>query len=313
VRRGATAAFVSRPLIAALVVVFSGCDFTIPTFFAPPDAGSPATDAGADDAGTSADAGSVIDAGQPDRDAGAPRCTFSSGSVNCPPVITPVMSRDVYWQSPSSPPPAAGFPAIIIYQGSFFSPAVTWNEVPSTTLFGGFEQARLQAMLLEAGFTVIAPSALAGVAWQTNSGLPWDATSDKPFIDALLDGVRDGTFGPVDVSRLYAAGISSGGYMTSRMAVSYPGVFRALVIHSGSYATCVGVVCVLPASLPAQHPPTRFLHGRADLTVPLFTAESYQQRLTSEGFEADLVIDDAAGHEWLSVSPERTLEWVQTH
>lgn len=69
----------------------------------------------------------------------------------------------------------------------------------------------------------------------------------------------------------------------------------------------------MPATLPAQHPPTRFLHGRADLTVPLYTAEAYQQALTAAGFESDLVIDDAAGHEWLSTSPERILEWVQTH
>lgn len=75
----------------------------------------------------------------------------------------------------------------------------------------------------------------------------------------------------------------------------------------------MGVACVLPASMPAQHPPTRFLHGRGDLTVPVFTAEAYQQRLTAEGFEADLIIDDAAGHEWLRVAPLRILEWVQSH
>jgi dienelactone hydrolase len=255
----------------------------------------------------------TADAGQVDLDAGASRCTVSDTTVNCPPIITSLLGRDVYWQTPSSPAPAAGYPAVIVYQGSFFPPSATWGEVPTSTLFGGFQQARMQALLLEKGFTVIAPSALGGVAWQTNSGLAWDSSSDKTFIDALLDGMRTGTFGPVDLSHLYATGISSGGYMTSRMAVSYPGVFRALAIQSGSYATCAGIACVLPASLPAQHPPTRFLHGRADLTVPLSTAEAYQQALVAQGFEADLVIDDAAGHEWLTVSPERILEWFQGH
>ena len=40
--------------------------------------------------------------------------------------------------------------------------------------------------------------------------------------------------GPLDPSRLLAIGVSSGGYMTSRMAVSYPGKFRALAIAAGA-------------------------------------------------------------------------------
>ncbi len=304
-----------RLLIAVLVVV-TGCGVAPAVVNPGVDSGTPVTDAGStttSDAGTTTDAGTMPDAGVIEIDAGVPRCTFSDGKVNCPPVITPVLSRDVYWQSPSGPAPAAGFPAIIVYQGSFFAPASTWNEVSGATLFGGFQQARMQALLLEHGYTVIAPSAIGGLAWQTNSGLPWDSTSDKTFIDALLEGMRAGTFGPIDLTHLYATGISSGGYMTSRMAVSYPGVFRALIIHSGSYANCSGVACFVPTTMPAQHPPTRFLHGRADLTVPLYTAEAYKQRLEAQGFETDIVIDDAAGHEWLSTSPERILEWLQAH
>ena len=296
------------------VAFLAGCGVTTP--IAVTDAGSTLpVDAGSTgpmDAGS--DAGmTLVDAGVVDTDAGVPRCSFYDSKVNCPPVITPLLGRDVYWQFPSSPAPDGGFPAVIIYQGSLFAPASAWGEVPSSAVFGGFHQARLHALLLEHGFTVITPSALGGIAWQTNSGLPWDTTSDKTFIDGLLDALRTGTFGPVNMSRLYASGISSGGYMTSRMAVSYPGVFRALVIHSGSYATCAGVACFLPATLPAQHPPTRFLHGRSDFTVPLYTAEQYEQALVAQSFEADIFIDDAAGHEWLSLAPEKILEWFQAH
>lgn len=299
-----------------LVVVLAGCGASPPGVGSSGDSGALSSDAGGTsgfDGGNGADAGLVVDAGHVDTDAGLPRCTFADSKVNCPPLITPLLGRDVYWQSPSSPAPAAGFPAVIVYQGSFSAPSSTWGEVPSSAPYGGFQQARLQALLLERGFTVIAPPAIGGLAWQTNSGLAWDSTNDKPFIDGLLEAMRTGTFGPVDLTHLYATGISSGGYMTSRMAVSYPGVFRALAIHSGSYATCAGVACVVPATMPALHPPTRFLHGRADLTVPLYTAEAYQQALVAQGFEADLIIDDAAGHEWLSSSPERILEWFQGH
>lgn len=248
---------------------------------------------------------------------GTSRCTVTAAAITCAHESTsfPVngLTRDVYWQTPTTAAPAAGFPAVVVYQGSFFGPATTWTDVASDTPFGGYHQARLQAVLLDAGFVVIAPFAAAGLAWQTNSGLPWSATSDQPFIDDLLQAVRDGTFGPVDTTRLYATGISSGGYMTSRMAVSYPGVFRALAIHSGSYATCAGAICQVPATLPADHPPTRFLHGRADVTVPLSTAEPYQAKLVMQGVSADLIIDDAAGHEWLATSPEQILAWFTTH
>lgn len=305
---------VSRLFVVALVVVLAGCGSPTPVVAGGVDSGAAGSDAGAGvDAGAVIDAGSIVDAGPGVVDAGVPRCSFYDSKVNCPPIITPLLGRDVYWQFPSSPAPAAGFPAVVIYQGSFFAPSGAWGEVPSSALFNGFQQARLHALLLEHGFTVITPSAAGGVAWQTNSGLSWDSTSDKTFIDGMLAGMRTGTFGPIDMTHLFAAGISSGGYMTSRMAVSYPGVFRALIIHSGSYATCAGFVCVLPTMLPARHPPTRFLHGRGDLTVPLYTAEAYEQALTAQGFETDMVIDDAAGHEWLSIAPERILEWVQAH
>ena len=36
-------------------------------------------------------------------------------------------------------------------------------------------------------------------------------------------------------------------------------------------------------------------------------------KLVAQGFTADIIIDDATGHEWLSTSPERILEWVQSH
>lgn len=261
-----------------------------------------------DDAGVS---------GEQDSGVLAPRCTVTADAVTCVPRITAqavnAVTRDVYWQTPVGDAPDAGFPVVILYQGSFFGPTATWGTAKSDLPFGGYEQARLQALLLEHGFTVISPSAVIGLAWQTNSGVPWALTTDRPFIDGLLASIANGEYGPADLSRLYATGISSGGYMTSRMALSYPGRFRALAIQSGSWATCVGVVCVLPGMLPADHPPTRFLHGRDDVTVPLSTAETYHQQLQHEGFESDLIIAEGIGHAWLPESPEKIVEWFEAH
>jgi pimeloyl-ACP methyl ester carboxylesterase len=262
------------------------------------------------DGGAGSDGGSLTDV-----DGGA-RCTVTTDLVHCSfnrTAFTGGVTRDVYWQTPSSPAPAGGYPVVLLYQGSFFGPSNSWGDVPSSQPFGGYYQAKLQATLLAHGFTVIAPSAASGLAWQTNLTLDWNTTEDKPFIDALLAAIGRGDFGPADPTHFFATGISSGGYMTSRMALSYQGVFRALAIESASWATCGGALCVLPSTLPPMHPPTLFLHGRLDLTVPLVTAQAYESWLTTGGISTDLIIDDTAGHQWLSVAPERVTQWFETH
>jgi predicted esterase len=107
-------------------------------------------------------------------------------------------------------------------------------------------------------------------------------------------------------------GISSGGFMTSRMAVSYPGRFRALADHSGSYATCSDV-CTVPTPLPANHPPTLFLHGDTDLVVPITAIQPYIDALNAEGFETQLVTDAVAGHQWLSEAVQAIPAWFDSH
>lgn len=301
-------------LVTCLLLAACGATPSVPD----EDAGTTVDAGEVRDAGHEPDAGETLDAGvTPPTDAGTPRCTVTADAVTCPAVITNLTagtaSRDVYWQTPTTPAPDAGYPVVVIYQGSFFGPSTTWGTVSSSTPFGGYQQARLQALLLEHGFVVIAPSAAVGLAWQTNMGVPWDLTTDQPFIDALFAGMARGDFGPLDASRWYATGISSGGYMTSRMALSYAGRFRALAVQSASWATCAGPVCVLPLSLPADHPPTLLLHGEDDLTVPLFTAERYYERLRDDGFVTELVVDDNASHEWLPVAPERVTAWFEAH
>lgn len=106
-------------------------------------------------------------------------------------------------------------------------------------------------------------------------------------------------------------GISSGGFMTSRMAVSYAGAFRALVIASGSYATC-SATCEVP-DLPAGHPPTLFLHGDADNVVKLSTMTPYRDKLTAAGHSVETVIRAGAGHEWLPEGKTAIPMWFDAY
>ncbi len=246
-------------------------------------------------------------------------CSHTDASAICHgPMVTvsdSAESRAVYWAAPATPAPAAGRPAVILYQGTGFGPAVTWNvQVPVTAAFGGYYQLLVISSLLDQGFTVIQPAAQGGTAWTTNSPLYPDYTTspDGVFIPKLLAAIDSGTFGPVDKIRLYATGISSGGYMTSRMAVSYPGKFRALAIESGSYATCLGPICTV-GPIPASHPPTLFLHGEADTIVPISTARTYYDDLVDAGVETKFVEDPDAGHQWLSSAPADVADWFAHH
>jgi predicted esterase len=128
-------------------------------------------------------------------------------------------------------------------------------------------------------------------------------------MQAILSNLAAGSFGPCDGTRLYATGLSSGGYMTSRMAVSYPGRFKALAIQSASYATCGGAICTVPEMLPPNHPPTLFLHGQLDDVVPISTMFPYRDKLTSEGRRVDTVIDASAGHAWIAAAPPAVRAW----
>jgi poly(3-hydroxyoctanoate) depolymerase len=201
----------------------------------------------------------------------------------------------------------------LIYQGSFF-PLDDFSYT-SNQPFGGYYEGKLVRALLDHGYAVIAPSAPADLFWQTNiPGLAqaYELSTDYDFLGNVLDAIGSGHFGPLNVQRQYATGISSGGYNSSRMAVSFPGKFRALAIQSGSYATCAGPLCVVP-ELPADHPPTLFLHGFVDIAVPWWSMDLYYDRLLYQGIETQRYTEPLGGHEWFAASPGKILAWFNAH
>jgi dienelactone hydrolase len=244
---------------------------------------------------------------------------YRSGKIECSHETTripssAVSSREVIYQTPVGTPPAGGWPVVIVYQGSFFA---LDDFVYYSWKWGGrlYNEGKLIMTLLDNGYAVIAPSAPADLFWQTNiPGLAqnYEQTTDYTMITNLLQAIEDGHFGPLNPDRQYATGISSGGYNTSRMAVSFPGEFKALAIHSGSYATCSGPVCSVPW-LPADHPPTTFVHGWLDVTVPWWTMDLYYDQLRYQGIETSRRTDPTGAHEWLEVAPRHILNWFNEH
>jgi len=230
-------------------------------------------------------------------------------------VTTSMGVRNVHVALPQGAPPSTGWPVVFAFQGSWF-PAHLWFVSDTSLPFGGVHQGVVTRRLLDAGFAVVAPETRGGglTYWETNQPYAmhdWARSDDHQMMLALFDAVRAGDYGPLDDDRLFAMGVSSGGYMTSRMAVSYPGRFRRLAIMSASYATCGGPVCNLPDVVPPRHPPTMFLHGERDTVVPPQSMQLYARWLAAHDVVVEEVRDAAAGHGWIRAAPDAIVRFFK--
>jgi hypothetical protein len=191
----------------------------------------PAGDGGAPGLDAPIDAAARADGGP-----AASRCTVTEARVECPHEtlivrlgVTAATDREIHHQVPLGTPPTGGFPVVVAFQGSLFSAELFWIGERSGP-FGMYEQALVVARLLEEGFAVLTPEAHleGGTFWDTNVppfSVLWETSNDHRLMLEIFARIEDGDFGPLDATSLFATGISSGGYMTSRMAVSYPGRF----------------------------------------------------------------------------------------
>jgi poly(3-hydroxybutyrate) depolymerase len=280
------------------------------------ESGTPVEDAGDSGLAQGDDAaGGDASTGQPDGATGS-RCVITSTQATCQNEQTTIDGRPVAYETPLGTAPAAGWPAVVYFQGSLV-PGTDAFAASSTAAFDQYDLTRTVAALLADGYALIAPDAAEDgtTYWDTNIppySTSWSGCPDDMLMQDLFAAIAAGSFGPIDAARLYAMGISSGGFMTSRMAVSYQGKFRALADHSGSYATCSDT-CTVPTPLPSDHPPTLFLHGDLDVVVPLSAIQPYLDALTAEGHEAQLVTDADAGHQWLPEGPQVIPAWFDSH
>ncbi len=72
-------------------------------------------------------------------------------------------------------------------------------------------------------------------------------------------------------------------------------------------------MCSLPATLPADHPPTLFLHGELDNIVPISTMWPYEMELVNQGISTSTEIDPDAGHQWLTAGVARIPAWFDSN
>jgi len=246
-------------------------------------------------------------------------CSHGEGTHACPfesveiEVASDLSVRTVYYQLPNGTPPASGWPVVFLFQGSY-RPALGFFESSDAEPFNEAVQVLLTERLLSEGFAVIAPETRFNglYFWDTNVAPyneAWSLAPDADLIEELFARVEDGGFGALDPSLFFAAGLSSGGYLSSRMAVSYPDQFTAIAVQSAGYASCAGAWCPVELEIPENHPPALLLHGTEDAIAPVQQAEAYADALAEAGIAWAWVEDPELGHAWLWDAPDQIVPW----
>ncbi len=238
------------------------------------------------------------------------------------------IARGVRYQVPDGPTPPDGWPVAFLFNGTTPADLNPFDLSPTDRLIGGafgadyFPQIIHELLDDPAGtgtrYAVIAPeppqTALAVEFWHTNAVFPYSISCDYDFFPDLFSEIKRGRYGSssqFDMDNRYGFGISSGGYNTSRMAVTFnhdrawyqscsqwcnEDTWQALGVIAASYATCTGPLCWVPNSLPSNHPPTKFWHGTADNIVPISTAIDYHDELVDDGTMTEFTTH-GGGHE----------------
>lgn len=239
-------------------------------------------------------------------------------TAHIPDGLFPGHTRQVHWQVPQGKPPRGGWPVIFLSQGSLL-PGRTFFFGREGAQLGEIHQVRTTQKMLDNGVAVVAPETLADghLFWNTN--IPawahaYHLSPDFRLFQNIFRAMEEGRLGPMRSRKMGATGISSGGYNTSRLALTFPARFGAVAIHSGGYATNSGSLLThVPAVLPQNHPPTLFLHGADDPVVPVGPMLKYAKTLQAQGTPVGTVIAPGYGHEWLPGCGDQILHWLQQY
>ncbi len=258
---------------------------------------------------------------------------FFAGCMNSldegiPPVVSDpgilrsavVNGRIFYYAEPVLPPPAGGYPVIMLFHGGD-GYAADWIEIK------GLPTAMASIGLVRRYF-VIAPES--GISDQASGSATdvkkrWDVSVNSRDIPYILDIIawlpRSGY--PINIGRIFLAGISSGGAMTSRMCMTTPFLFRRVVIVASMnpnylpFATSTVVV-------NSDHPSTAFIHGTADWAVPFDRMVEYYNGLSSLTGIADCLFNDngsqikmkcevpGGGHTWFGQYNSSIYDWFDS-
>lgn len=237
--------------------------------------------------------------------------------VAVPYIIEEIGGRKVYLALPPGKSPEKGWPVAILLHGRGQTAGAWFGK----GLLSRGDQKLFPPLILNAGIVVMAPEALEPFGKGVKQ---WDFFHRKPehsgdlaFFQNFfqwMEGNRKITF---DFSKVYAIGISSGGFMASRLGQVYPEKWAALVVIAAGNADSFPQIPTFPLDSKAlsneisfQHPPTLIIHGDKDRIVPFVYGERYFQDLKQAGVKAEMLVVPEGGHQWPTQFHERMIKWM---
>lgn len=142
---------------------------------------------------------------------------------------------------------------------------------------------------------------------------PLNETWEQQPLMSLLDHLL--ATEAIDSTRVYATGISMGGYGVWDLAARHPDRFAAVVPICGG-GNLLPILLFNPKEeRAARRLAIRAYHGAKDDVVPLVESERMVAAWRAAGAACDLVVDGEAGHDcWTRAYAERELfDWLLSH
>jgi len=226
--------------------------------------------------------------------------------------------RIILYESPKTLPSEDGFPVLFVLHGAsqypfaWFFPLNPWS----------YQQSLFVEKALESGFFVIAPSSGRPMrpgphAWSSFIA-DTNESEDLQLFQSLFNWLEEKN-SMLDLDNVYCAGFSSGGFMTSRLAKTFPTYFSGVLIHSGTDADSISFTetgpqfdCESPQNYPTNHPPTLIVHGEKDALVPYECGFHLYTELKRNNITVSLLTDPNNGHIWLSSFSDEMISWFQS-
>jgi polyhydroxybutyrate depolymerase len=147
---------------------------------------------------------------------------------------------------PQQEPPAGGWPVVFVLHGF------------TQTAQGIMGYSGMNSVAEEENFIVCYPN---GINFSWNVGFTTAATDDVNFIETLIDSLSASWL--INQQRVYACGMSNGGFMSYRLACELSNKIAAIASVTGSMTAATFNSCTPGRAIPVLN-----IHGTADAVVP---------------------------------------------
>jgi poly(3-hydroxyoctanoate) depolymerase len=258
--------------------------------------------------------------------------TMALGSPNCVSLFqyksrfdiqidTGYTRRDLQVFRPDHFSPKKKYPILIYFHGT--DHPVDMNQ-PIDAPFGLHYESQFIQKMTEAGYFVVAPKAnllfpytfFGARAWEANIApysYDFSGTRDFALVKQLFEHLDSITGAQISTERIFLAGFSSGGYMSSRIANEpfFANKIAGIIVHSASYGTCLQGHCSIPSALPSWHPPTLLVSNKGDGIVPFETVIKYQKVLNSNDIPVTTLYQEGGEHSWIPENVEFIIQWLR--